>query len=178
MAFVSNSFTRIANLMGLASPSDITPGFCVYQAGADTIATLLGAGYFNGRAGSLSVGSIIQCLCADGLHTVKVTANAAGVVTVADASQVDKIASGQAVTVTANDVVVSGLGALKAVLVSFNDDIGLTEAWVTGNIGNQAGAPAAGSFNLKTWEPTSNANPTPIAATTFGKAVNWIAIAA
>ena len=43
-------------------------------------------------------------------------------------------------------------------------------------IGDQAGAPAAGSIIIKTWQNTGGADPTPAAATTFGKKVNWIAI--
>ncbi len=41
------------------------------------------------------------------------------------------------------------------------------------SIGDQAGAPAAGSILLKTWKPTATGDATPIAATTFGKKVNW-----
>ncbi len=46
----------------------------------------------------------------------------------------------------------------------------------TASIGNQSNAPAAGSVYIKTWQPTAANDVTPIAATTFGKKVNWIAI--
>jgi hypothetical protein len=32
-----------------------------------------------------------------------------------------------------------------------------------------------GTFTLKTWKNTGGTDPTPIAATTFGKVVSWIA---
>jgi hypothetical protein len=48
--------------------------------------------------------------------------------------------------------------------------------WVSATIGDQAGSPAAGSIIIKTWQNTSGSDPTPTAATTFGKKVNWIAI--
>jgi hypothetical protein len=84
--------------------------------------------------------------------------------------------SGVAVTVTADDTIVTGLSSLISVVVSLEDDPVLTCDRATANLGNQTGAPAAGSFYLKTWEPTSVSNPTPAAATTFGKKVSWIAI--
>jgi len=40
-------------------------------------------------------------------------------------------------------------------------------------VGDQAGAPAAGSILLKTWKTLGG---TPAAATTFSKKVNWIAV--
>ena len=55
----------------------------------------------------------------------------------------------------------------------------MTRLWtrfVTCSIGDQAGAPAAGSILIKSWKPTANNDVTPIAATTFTKNVNWIAI--
>jgi hypothetical protein len=47
--------------------------------------------------------------------------------------------------------------------------------WVTASIGDQAGTPAAGSFLIKTWKNTAGNDPTPPAATTFTKKVNWVA---
>jgi hypothetical protein len=46
---------------------------------------------------------------------------------------------------------------------------------VSASIGDQAGTPAAGSFLLKTWKNTGGTDPTPAAASTFSKKVNWIA---
>lgn len=92
--------------------------------------------------------------------------------------KIDQLASGQFTTVTATDTVVTGLPKLAAVLVSFDSDIGDNPEWVTATIGNQTGAPAAGSFTLKTWQNTTGTDPTPVAATTFAKVVNWVAFAA
>jgi len=47
---------------------------------------------------------------------------------------------------------------------------------VTAQIGDQAGTPAAGSIIIKSWQNTGGTDPTPAAASTFGKKVNWIAI--
>lgn len=87
-----------------------------------------------------------------------------------------KIARGQKTTVTAADTVVTGLTSVVAVVATLESDPVLTCAYATAAIGDQAGAPAAGSIYIKTWMPTSNADPTPIAATTFSKKVNWIAV--
>ena len=87
-----------------------------------------------------------------------------------------KVASGQFTTVTAADTVVTGLNTVTSVVAILEADPGLDPGLVTAQIGDQAGAPAAGSIIIKTWKFTSNANPTPLAATTFVKKVNWIAI--
>jgi hypothetical protein len=87
-----------------------------------------------------------------------------------------KVALGQQTTVAASDTVVTGLNTVLAVVASFEDDIGDDPEWVTAQIGNQAGAPAAGSIIIKTWKNTGGTDPTPVAATTFTKKVNWIAV--
>ena len=88
-----------------------------------------------------------------------------------------KIARGQATTVTASDTIVTGLGALATVVVSMENDPVDDPFMCSAQIGDQAGAPAAGSFLLKTWKNTGGTDPTPLAATTFSKKVNWIAFA-
>lgn len=92
--------------------------------------------------------------------------------------KVDKVAAGQATTVTASDTIVTGLGTLVCAVACFNDDISDDPEWVTASIGNQTGTPAAGSFLLKTWKNTGGTDPTPAAATTFTKKVNWFALGA
>lgn len=87
-----------------------------------------------------------------------------------------KIARGQHTTVAAADTVVTGLTTVVAVVATLDADPGLDPLLVTASTGNQAGAPAAGSIYIKTWKPTAANDVTPIAATTFGKKVNWIAI--
>jgi hypothetical protein len=87
------------------------------------------------------------------------------------------IAFGTHATVDADDTVVSGIGPLKHVLVSLKSDPVEGGKWVTADIGDQAGAPAAGSFYLKSWKDT-DADAAPVAATTFELDVDWIAIGA
>ena len=89
----------------------------------------------------------------------------------------ENTAAGQWTTVTASDTVVTGLGALSSAVASFETDPADANLLVSCQIGNQAGAPAAGSIIIKTWK-TDGVDPTPVAATVFGKKVNWIARAA
>lgn len=84
--------------------------------------------------------------------------------------------AGQHSTVAAVDTIITGLKTVAAVIVSMDDDPSDDPEWVSATIGDQAGSPAAGSFNLKSWKNTSGTDPTPVAATTFSKKVNWIAI--
>ncbi len=87
-----------------------------------------------------------------------------------------KIARGVHETVAANDTVATGLATVAAIVVSLESDPALTCDRETASIGDQAGAPSAGSVYIKTWKPTSATDPTPVAATAFSKKVNWIAI--
>ncbi|MBI3979653.1 MAG: hypothetical protein HY331_15845 [Chloroflexi bacterium] len=87
-----------------------------------------------------------------------------------------KLARGQATTVAASDTIASGLVTVVAVVATLDDDPVAGCQSVTASIGNQAGAPAAGSFYLKTWKATATADTALIAATTFSKKVNWVAI--
>jgi hypothetical protein len=87
-----------------------------------------------------------------------------------------KIARGQLLTASAADTVVTGLSRVVAVVASLDSDPLLDPALVSASIGDQVAAPVAGSVLIKTWKFTSNANPTPVAATTFGKRINWIAV--
>lgn len=87
-----------------------------------------------------------------------------------------KLARGQHETVAAVDTVVTGLATVVAAVAVLDDDPTVDPLFVTCSIGDQAGAPAAGSILIKSWKPTANDNVTPIAATTFAKKVNWVAI--
>jgi len=87
-----------------------------------------------------------------------------------------KIARGVHTTVAASDTVVTGLATVVAVIATLESDPVLDPILVSASIGNQSGAPAAGSVLIKTWQATAVDNATPIAATTFGKKVNWIAV--
>ena len=87
-----------------------------------------------------------------------------------------RVATGQATTVGASDTIVTGLATVVAVVACLDADPTDDPEWVSASIGDQAGTPAAGSFFLKTWKNTGGTDPTPAAATTFTKKVNWIAI--
>ncbi|MCC7423773.1 MAG: hypothetical protein IT428_26205 [Planctomycetaceae bacterium] len=86
-----------------------------------------------------------------------------------------KVARGQHTTVAASDTVVTGLATVVAVVASLDSDPVDDPCLVTASIGDQAGSPAAGSILIKTWKNTGGTDPTPAAATTFSKKVNWIA---
>lgn len=85
-----------------------------------------------------------------------------------------KMAAGQATTATASDTIVTGLALLVAAVATYDTDPADANTYVSASIGDQAGAPAAGSFLLKTWKQ-SGTDPTPVAADAFSKKVNWIA---
>ncbi len=87
-----------------------------------------------------------------------------------------KIARGQLTTVMAADTVATGLSTVATVIASLESDPTDNPFMVTAQIGDQAGVPAAGSIIIKSWQNTTGTDPTPAAATTFGKKVNWIAI--
>ena len=84
-----------------------------------------------------------------------------------------KIARGQATTATASDTVVTGLTTVVAVIANLDDAPSTDPEVATASIGDQAGSPAAGSILIKTWKTLGG---TPVAATTFSKKVNWLAI--
>lgn len=86
-----------------------------------------------------------------------------------------KIARGQHTTVAASDTVVTGLATVVAAVACLDSDPGDDPLLVSCSIGDQAGTPAAGSILINTWK-TNGTDPTPSAAGTFSKKVNWIAI--
>jgi hypothetical protein len=87
-----------------------------------------------------------------------------------------RVAFGQTTTVAASDTVATGLRQVVAAVAVLEDApvIGCDRALAA--IGDQVGTPAAGSILIKTFKPTSTSDTTPIAATTFTKKVNWMAI--
>lgn len=87
-----------------------------------------------------------------------------------------KIARGAHTTVDEDDTVVTGLTTVVAVVATLGSDPVAGAQFVTATIGNQAGAPAAGSIQIKTWKATAAGDTALIAGTTFSKLVNWIAI--
>lgn len=85
-----------------------------------------------------------------------------------------RVAAGVA-AITGSGDVVTGLTTVTAVAVSPQSDMdGVTLAAVSATVGNQAGAPAAGSVTIKAWKITAVGDATLIAADA-AKNVNWIA---
>lgn len=90
-----------------------------------------------------------------------------------------QVASGTVLPTTGTNTIVTGIGrVLTAAVASLRGALSLTHHGVTCDIGNQAGAPAAGSIILTHTKPTGAADVTPIAATTPWVNVDWIAYAA
>jgi predicted RecA/RadA family phage recombinase len=85
------------------------------------------------------------------------------------------VVAGQLTTVSATDIVVTGLSQVLAVVAGYETDPADPNSYVSAQIGDQAGSPAAGSIVVKTWK-TTGSDPTPVAADAFGKKVNWIAV--
>lgn len=107
--------------------------------------------------------------------TAQAAAQAASVAGVAASY---KLARGVHQQVAASDTVVTGLATVVAVVVSWRDTPTVKQMFLTATIGDQAGAPAAGSFLGKTFKPTATDNVTPTAATDFTENLswNWVAI--
>jgi hypothetical protein len=87
-----------------------------------------------------------------------------------------KIVSDQSVTATASDTINTGLRKVLAVWAQLEDAPVAGCQLATASLGDQAGTPAAGTFLLKTWKATATADTAVVAATTFTKKVNWIAM--
>lgn len=85
-----------------------------------------------------------------------------------------KMVRGQWTTVAASDTVPTGLAEVQFVLVSFDSDPVAGAQFVTATVPSQVSSP--GNITIKTWKDTATADTAKIAATTFSKLVNWIAI--
>lgn len=85
-----------------------------------------------------------------------------------------QMVAGQHTTVAAIDTVVTGLATVYGAVASLDANPGDDPFLVSASIGDQAGTPAAGSILIKTWKHDGT-DPTPTAASTFTKKVNWIA---
>lgn len=150
---------RLRNAMGTAkfvAAGAITAGAKVYQAASGKISATA-SGRLIGLALEAASGnnSIIEVLpMRSGYRTV----------------------AGQLTTVTATDTVVTGLTTVVSVVATLDDNPIDDPEWVSATIGDQAGTPAAGSVIIKTWKNTGGTDPTPAAATTFSKKVNWVAV--
>lgn len=85
-----------------------------------------------------------------------------------------RIVAGQHTTVAASDTVVTGLAKVFGVVATLDANPGDDPFLVSASIGDQAGTPASGSVLIKTWKHDGT-DPTPAAASTFTKKVNWLA---
>ena len=176
MALDHNRLTKISALNPMADHATAPDPSLWYYKTADTLAALLAANYFSAESNKFEVDDRIWCEAADGHHMIKVTAMTHGLTpSVTVAAFAGNTARGQATTVTASDTIVTGLASLSGVIATLDSAPVLTCAQASASIGDQAGAPAAGSFLLQTWMPTDATHPTLIAATTFGNKVNWLA---
>lgn len=81
-----------------------------------------------------------------------------------------KIAFGVQTTVAAADTIATGLKTVLGAVATLQDDLVDDPSWVSAAL-----AAAAGSIIIKTWKNTAGTDPTPLAATTFSKKVNWMA---
>ncbi len=80
---------------------------------------------------------------------------------------------GGTASITGTGTVVTGLNTCTSVTVSVQGTMdGTTIAAVSATIGNQTGAPAAGSIIIDVWKATSTSDPALIAATT-AETINW-----
>lgn len=151
---------RLSSAQGtvkMVASGAITAGVAVYAAAAGKISATVGPVYI-------------------GIAFEAATANNDIIEVLRTAEPNLKTVVGQTTTASASDTVATGLNTVLAVVANLEDAPVLTCFMATANIGDQAGAPAAGSILIKTWKPTASGDATPIAATTFGKKVNWIAI--
>lgn len=177
MALKLNDLVKISNL---GPPDELSPSLQLYQyLTADTLAQVRAANYFDGAGKFLSVGDLIRVKAADGERTVAIATNtvvSGGHVTTSEPSK--RFVAGQAVTATAADTIVTGLASVVACGATLDSDPGDDPMLASATVGDQAGAPAAGSIIVKTWKNTAGNDPTPVAATTFAKKVNWWAYGA
>lgn len=89
-----------------------------------------------------------------------------------------RIARGIHVQVAAEDTVDTGLATVVACVAQFQDPPTVNQLFCEADVGDQAGAPAAGSVLIRTYKPTAVNDVTPTAATDFTDdlAIAWVAI--
>lgn len=190
MAFNEKSLSR--QTLGAASAEGNAGHSSIYMyRTAEAFAAVMAAGFFNNARPRLKKGDIIDIVSGVGatvaVDRIKVdSVPSTGNVLV---SQVNgpagtgglKIARGQETinpNTAATATVVTGLAAVVAVVASLDSDPdGTNIAQVSATIGDQAGAPDAGSVILKTWKITAADNGALVAASADQDyKVNWIAI--
>ena len=87
-----------------------------------------------------------------------------------------RIARGTITPDAASNTVATGLATVVVAVAGFKGAPTDTHNLVVADIGNQGGAPAAGSIYIKSYKLPATAGGTPVAATTPWSAIDWIAI--
>lgn len=87
-----------------------------------------------------------------------------------------KVARGTLTPDAQSKTVVTGLTTVVAAIAQLKGAPTINHSMVAADVGDQNGAPAAGSILIKSYKPASNADPTPATATANWVAVDWIAI--
>jgi hypothetical protein len=83
-----------------------------------------------------------------------------------------RLVGAQATTVSAADIISTGLKKIHTVHVTFDSDPGDANLFCSASLVNGG---VGGKFTLKTWKSADGIDPTPVAASAFGKVVNWTA---
>lgn len=86
-----------------------------------------------------------------------------------------KYASGSLTPGQAVETVDTGLNEVVQAVAGLKGDPTIDMNSVSADIGDQAGSPAKGSINVKSWAPTAAGDTTPTAASQNFVAVDWIA---
>lgn len=176
--------TNVATALGVAIGSAGAP--VLFNGAGGTPSSLTGtnitgtaAGLTAGTASAVAVGGITGL--GTGVGAALAIANGASggyaVNAVAGVAAGYKIARGASTQAAAQDTIVTGLTTVVACAVC-PTSVTVKQLYFAGSIGDQAGAPAAGSIYRLSYKPTANDNCTPTAATDFSDniSVNWIAI--
>lgn len=182
MAYNAKQLTLMNFGAASSTGRDNTSPVFMYRT-TETLAQVLASNFFLSAYKRLTKGAIVHLVTSVGgtpvLTTCVVTtsSSASVVLTVNSGGQATglRMAAGQHTTVAASDTVVTGLASVALVVAQLDDDPVDGAMHVTASIGDQAGAPAAGSILIKGWKSTDG-DATLIAATTFNKKVNWIAL--
>lgn len=111
------------------------------------------------------------------INGVDVTSGAGGS-NVAGVAAGYKVARGVHQQAAASDTIVTGLTTVVAVVVSWRDKPTLKQLYVAASIGDQAGAPAAGSILINTYKATAANDCTPGTPTDFtdNLSIDWVAV--
>jgi len=181
MALVAAQFSRTA-LLNSPAIGQFDRSFLHYEAAADTLADVVAAGYFNGirrllRVGDriLVVGRNILDIAFVAVLTVPLTGDITTRILSSDRAGF-RTARGIHVSLTASDTVVTGLATVATVVASLGSDPVAGCQFVSATIGDQAGAPDAGSIIIRGWRATATADTALIAANAFTRNINWIAV--